>query len=160
MYLPGKKNGKANALTRRSGNFLQNGDERILFQSQTILKSQNFQILANIRQRNRVQPIEDFPVVADRLEKNDGDRNPVLKTGDLLDIAYQNEDDIIHKIMKFITNDDCQNKVFRNLRLSIADCEIRNQKLFFKDRLVVLDNDDLRLEIIKQAHNSLSTKNG
>lgn len=36
--------------------------------------------------------------------------------------------------MKFFTNNNCQNQFCRNFRISIADCEIKNQKLYYKNR--------------------------
>ncbi len=42
VYQPGKMNGKANALTRRSGDLPSDEDERILQQSCVILKPENF----------------------------------------------------------------------------------------------------------------------
>ena len=43
-YRPGKANGKPAALTRRSGDLPQEGDERLLNQSQTIIKTHNLRI--------------------------------------------------------------------------------------------------------------------
>ena len=43
-YRPGKANGKPDALTRRSGDLPREGDERLLHQSQTIIKTHNLRI--------------------------------------------------------------------------------------------------------------------
>ena len=47
-YRPGKANGKPDALTRRSGDLPREGDERLLHQSQTIIKTHNLRIDATI----------------------------------------------------------------------------------------------------------------
>jgi hypothetical protein len=47
-YRPGKAGAKPDALTRRSGDLPKEGDERLLHQSQTILKPQNLAINANL----------------------------------------------------------------------------------------------------------------
>lgn len=90
--------------------------------------------------------------------KNDENRNSIFKIDDFLNTTYQNKNDVMHEIMKFITNDDCQNKKIRNFCISMADCEIRNQKLFYRDRFFVFENADNKFEIIKSIHNLFSTK--
>ena len=47
VYRPGKASRKPNALTRRSGDLPKEGDEWLLYQSQTIIKPGNLSILAN-----------------------------------------------------------------------------------------------------------------
>jgi hypothetical protein len=46
-YRPGKAGGKPDALTRRSTDLPQEGDERLLNQAQTVLKRENLSLLAN-----------------------------------------------------------------------------------------------------------------
>ena len=59
-YRPGKLGGKPDALTRRSGDLPKEGDERLLHQSQTVLKPHNLMVLAlNISDNELVAPADD-----------------------------------------------------------------------------------------------------
>jgi hypothetical protein len=67
-YRPGKAGTRPDALTRRSGDLSKEGDERLLHQSQTILKSQNLAINANSILDDNEESDEDNPPEPDDLE--------------------------------------------------------------------------------------------
>lgn len=148
VYFPGRKNGTADALTKKIGR----GDEIFLSQSQIILKPQNLRILANTKRRNRNLSTNASPVTENEFQINNEDREDFSNIHNLLKTAYRNEDDITHTIIKPIFANKRQNKVFRNFRIFMADWEVRNQKLFYKKRLFVPEDKNLKFQIIKQAH--------
>lgn len=57
VYRPGKKGGKPDALTRRSGDLPKEGDERLQQQQQTILKSHNLQLNATEESQPTLQEL-------------------------------------------------------------------------------------------------------
>ena len=144
-------------MTRRSGDLPKKKNERVLSQAQIMLKPHNLQLLANRRRQGRDAP-ELTPELQPRIEENEDDETPNLD--DHSDTVYPNKTDVVHEIMKSIRNNERQNKVFRTLRISMNDCEIRNSRLYYRDRLFVPENKDSRFEIIKQAHISVSEKHG
>ena len=77
IYRPGKLGGKPDALTRQSGDLPKEGDERLLHQSQTVLKPHNLTMSAlNISNNELVAPVDQepagqVPVDDDALADND-----------------------------------------------------------------------------------------
>ena len=68
----GKLRGKPDALTRRSADLLKEGDERLLHQSQTVLKLHNLTVLAlNISNNELIIPADQEP--ANQEPANDDD---------------------------------------------------------------------------------------
>jgi transposase InsO family protein len=72
VYRPGKQGAKPDALTRRSEDLPKEGDERLLHQSQTVLKKENLELLPrtaqppttealNVITRSQSQPVEPPP---------------------------------------------------------------------------------------------------
>ena len=39
-------------------------------------------------------------------------------------------------------------------RISLSECEIRRNRLFYRDRIVIPNNDELKLKLLRHAHES------
>lgn len=53
-----------------------------------------------------------------------------------------------------------QHPIFRKLRLSMADCQFENKRLFYRKQIYISDHPGLCLHHIHQAHNSPSGGHG
>src|SRR6266480_3498169 len=78
-----------------------------------------------------------------------------LTLDDRIEEAYQNQNDLAHQILKTLRQDSRQDKIFKNTRISPADCSEINGKLYYRNKLFLPDNDDLLLHIFRHAHNSV-----
>ncbi|KAG0155742.1 hypothetical protein PDIDSM_2915 [Penicillium digitatum] len=161
-YRPGKQGAKPDALTR----------------SQTVLKKENLQINVTTRQRNGVttttppelpdlpeEPpataevpptitvppdIADPPITAAPetrvrfIENNLPEPPSTIK--DLLLEAY-NQDKVVQSILEALDKN-----ASRHPEITLADCERRGNYLYYRNRLYVPDNDELKAEILRLCH--------
>ncbi|KAG0155925.1 hypothetical protein PDIDSM_3098 [Penicillium digitatum] len=153
-YRPGKQGAKPDALTR----------------SQTVLKKENLQINVTTRQRNGVttttppelpdlpeEPpataevppiITDPPITAAPetrvrfIENNLPEPPSTIK--DLLE-AY-NQDKVVQSILEALDKN-----ASRHPEITLADCE-RKATTYYRNRLYVPDNDELKAEILRLCH--------
>ena len=101
-YQLGKLGGKPDALTWRSGDLPKEGDERLLHQSQTVLKPHNFTVSAlNISNNELIAPADQEP--ADQ-EPADDDQAPAdvgndIDIQNLVDEGYR-RDTLLRKVRK------------------------------------------------------------
>ena len=134
-YRPGKQGAKPDALTRRSEDLPKEGDERLLHQSQTILKRQNMDnlIIAN-RSGLTTQTVE----LPEDLE-------------DLFKKGYE-QDEVAESILTAIRED--RN---RHPKITLAECREHQGRLFYRDRLYVPDSDELKAELLRNYHEAPSS---
>ncbi|EKV18173.1 hypothetical protein PDIG_11210 [Penicillium digitatum PHI26] len=137
-YRPGKQGAKPDALTRRSEDIPKEGDERLAHQSQTVLKKENLQINVTTRQRNGVTTTTP-PELPDLPE-------PPSTIKDLLLEAY-NQDKVVQSILEALDKN-----ASRHPEITLADCERRGNYLYYRNRLYVPDNDELKAEILRLCH--------
>ncbi|KAG0160247.1 hypothetical protein PDIDSM_7774 [Penicillium digitatum] len=121
-YRPGKQGAKPDALTR----------------SQTVLKKENLQINVTTRQRNGVTTTTP-PELPDLPE-------PPSTIKDLLLEAY-NQDKVVQSILEALDKN-----ASRHPEITLADCERRGNYLYYRNRLYVPDNDELKAEILRLCH--------
>src|SRR5271169_1965960 len=125
VYRPGKAGGKPDALTRRSGDLPQEGDERLTHQSQTVLKSHNLELLADITPGNVQTHLEE-----------------------LFNKAYET-DLFPSEVFKMLKNGTRHCR-----RISLAECSKVGNCLYYRDHLYVPDYDELRLFLLQSHHAS------
>ncbi|KAG0159972.1 hypothetical protein PDIDSM_7499 [Penicillium digitatum] len=152
--------------------------ERLAHQSQTVLKKENLQINVTTRQRNGVttttppelpdlpeEPpataevpptitvppdIADPPITAAPetrvrfIENNLPEPPSTIK--DLLLEAY-NQDKVVQSILEALDKN-----ASRHPEITLADCERRGNYLYYRNRLYVPDNDELKAEILRLCH--------
>ncbi|KAG0158396.1 hypothetical protein PDIDSM_5910 [Penicillium digitatum] len=156
----------------RSEDIPKEGDERLAHQSQTVLKKENLQINVTTRQRNGVttttppelpdlpeEPpataevppiITDPPITAAPetrvrfIENNLPEPPSTIK--DLLLEAY-NQDKVVQSILEALDKN-----ASRHPEITLADCERRGNYLYYRNRLYVPDNDELKAEILRLCH--------
>ena len=181
VYRPGKAGGKPDALTRRSGDLPEEGDEtdeRNSFQHQTILKTHNLDDgVAESFNATVVgtspDPIVLAPAILDQEQDLDEDddtetdhEDPQLDLvtdqlnpdNDPMDVATQ---DLWNRALD---RDKFSPRVLEMLRngsryhsgIQLAECEDRNGILYFRNRQYVPKSDSLRLRILQLAHNSVA----
>jgi hypothetical protein len=140
-YRPVKAGAKPDALTRKSGDLPKEGDERLLHQSQTILKPQNLAINANLVLDDNKEP--DTEHDEDNAPEPDEPETPFEE---LWEAAY-NADPIPNEVLKTM-----RRGIRRAKHLSIAECSEENGKLVYQKRLYVPDYDPLKLRIMREAY--------
>jgi RNase H-like domain found in reverse transcriptase/Reverse transcriptase (RNA-dependent DNA polymerase)/Integrase zinc binding domain/Integrase core domain/Chromo (CHRromatin Organisation MOdifier) domain len=148
-YRPGKAGAKPDALTRRSGDLPQEGDDRLAHQSQVLLKSHNIdpaifsaaQVILRGAATSQPSsfhapppPCEDRPTPPPSLNTLFGDGYA----------ADPFPDHVIDLLRKGAT---------RSKRISLAQCSVGpNNRLYYDERLFVPKHDPLRLELIRRHH--------
>ena len=131
VYRPGKAGGKPDALTRRSGDLpLEEGDERLKFQQQVILKPRNLTLNATQNQKT--------PTAI----------GPTTTIEELFDQAYR-EDPLPRDVLQQLREGRTRSK-----QLSLAECKEENGHLIYRDRVYVPDYLPLKLQLIRDHHDT------
>ncbi|TKA54567.1 hypothetical protein B0A49_13613 [Cryomyces minteri] len=137
-YRPRKQGGKPDALTRRSGDLPQEeGDKRRQHQWQTVIKPHN---LDPVMQISENEVTEADGGLAEASEST---------LEELLDQAYA-ADPFPQKVVRML-NDNTQH----SREITLSECSVVHGRLHYRDRLYVPDHDELRLFLIRQAHDSV-----
>jgi len=145
QYRPGKLNARADALTRRSADCPSNdSDPRKAIQQQTMLKPHN--ISEDIRQDLQLAPANVTPEPGPLF----GPRPATI------------QEELQRRIIQTYTTDPLAQTVTEALRTGarrvkrfpLAECELRENLVFYRDRLWVPENDELRLMIFRDLHDS------
>ena len=183
-YRPGKAGGKPDALTRRSGDLPKEGDTqdpRHLYQHQTVLKSHVLDprildlqcrtvtldpIQLHLSPSQPSQPITLAPMDLDTEEPDVeiDDPEPQLDQDipapddDPADVPTQTlwdqaeaRDTFGPRILEALRNGDRYHS-----KIPLAECEERNNTLYFRDRKYVPNSNSLRLRVIQLAHDSVA----
>lgn len=143
IYRPGKQGAKPDALTRRSEDLPKEGDERLLHQSQTVLKKENLEpapdnspVTLNVTTRARDHSAESsvenpprIPAQTRRVrfadETNHDVPEPPQDIKNLLDNAYS-VDETVLSILEALDKD-----ATRHPQITLADCQRRGKYLFY-----------------------------
>ena len=115
IFQPGHANGKADALTRRSGDRPEEGDERKKMMEQTVLKSYNLGLLANF------MPLDG----ASFLSK--------------LFIKGYEADPFPNKVLKMLADN-----IQHSREISLASCKCDGNQLLYNNKLYVPNYPELR----------------
>ena len=142
-YRPGKQGGKPDALTRRSGDLPEEGDET--FRNRTmVLKSHNLDPeVAPAEQQKPQLESHELRLLA-HIALGDG-RDP-LRT--IFERAYQT-DKTPTSILHALERGDK-----RHAEVTLADCEDRGGILLYRNRFFVPRHDGLRLHLMQSHHDS------
>ncbi len=177
-YRPGKAGGKPDALTRRSGDLPKEGDKsdpRHQHQHQTVLKTHvldpkivdlqcrviyldpvQLHLSPASSQKSITLAPMDMELESDEPEPQldqappDLDEDPLdTPTQTLWDQAQEN-DRFAPQVLEML-----RTGVRHHNRIPLAECEERNQALYFRGKKYVPNSDRLRLRIIQLAHDSV-----
>ena len=135
-YRLGKHGGKPDALTRRSGDLPEEGDENFQNRS-SVLKPENLDPGMAPESQPQLSLLADNP-------PSDG-RDPLQ---DLFVRAYET-DKTPGRILQALRRGEK-----RHPEITLAECDDRGGLLYYRDRLYVPALDDLRLHIMKKFHES------
>jgi hypothetical protein len=153
VYRPGKQGVKPDSLTRRSEDIPQEGDERLLHQSQTVLKRNN---------------LNDFPT--EFLNHLDQDSVQLKTSGlslteNVTTIPQLSLPDWLRdSLKKAYELDPFPTEVLEALdkglpkhpQISLAECSQDSGLLFYRDRLYIPDLDELKVLLLREVHDNLS----
>lgn len=137
-FRPGKQGGKPDALTRRSGDLPKEGDERLLHQSQTVLKTENLDISA--------------ATLSSKLETLFAAANTLFPTLETLFVDAYKSDPFPSSILRML-----EDGVQISKDISLGDCSNLNNRLLYRDCHYVPDHDPLRLHLLQTHHDSPAT---
>ncbi|KAH0358938.1 hypothetical protein KCU65_g10168, partial [Aureobasidium melanogenum] len=154
VYRPGKQGVKPDSLTRRSEDMPKEGDERLLHQSQTVLKREN---------------LPDFP--PELIEQSDMSAPAQLRTT-ALDPATPPQptqslflpDWLKELLQKGYETDPLPSEVLEALdknlpkhpQISLAECSQESELLFYRQKLYIPDLDELKATLLQEAHDNPS----
>lgn len=136
-YRPGKQGGKPDALTRRSGDLPKEGDERLLHQSQTVLKKEN------------VDPKREeakSSLFTGSLTNEPAQGAPTFQ--ELFQEAYET-DPFPRKILQLLKTGASQSK-----EITLAECTNDKEQLKYRGRTYVPDLATLHLRILQDYHDA------
>jgi hypothetical protein len=125
-YRPGVQGQKPDALTRRSQDAPAQEEARS-YRNQTLLRPELFD-----------PPAEDLTVHV--LEITDRSIEQII-------IDEYPNDEFIQETLKLI-----QDGVRRSKKISLSECEARGDRLYYRNRLVVPDHDELKLKLLEHVH--------
>ncbi|TKA50332.1 hypothetical protein B0A49_13656, partial [Cryomyces minteri] len=164
QYRPGKQGTKPDALTRRSGDLPSlEEDVRWRYQKQVVLKPHNLDekvirasmepketLLANtIGQPRRLEPPSQGE---DSITEGEAERSGSLESdGSTLQELFQEGyaiDPFLSKVVQMLKDGTRHSK-----DISLSECAIVNDRLYYDGRLFVPDFDRLRLRLIQDCHN-------
>ncbi|KJZ68172.1 hypothetical protein HIM_12440 [Hirsutella minnesotensis 3608] len=149
--VPGKENGKPDALTRRSQDLPQNEDDpRIQYQRQSLFKPQNIdpdlsELFTNLCWEDEVVLC---PAILDDTEPEPIDHTITR----LLDKGYESDEwwmKIRDEMLK-------PHGMPHSKEVSLSECTIQENRLYFRERLYVPEGE-LRTLLIQLAHDSVES---
>jgi len=163
QYRPGKQGQKPDSLTRRSEDLPREGDERLRHQSQVVLKRENFVTDPQPATEKRVR----FQLPNDIQAPGDNGSN--LTSTDIQEATNLSRvriaaillpDAIQERFIYGYQHDQNLLSVLEAIRqgkskhpfLQLSQCEIRDEYLYYRDRLYVPDDDELRATIVRLCH--------
>jgi transposase InsO family protein len=169
VYRPGKQGAKPDALTRRSEDLPKEGDERLLHQSQVVLKRENLDpevktaILPTAILPVAVPPASlptapPFKIVFSPMSLSQRTQQKRVRFADAtspeppiaikeLFIAACQNDSLLQSILTALDNSEP-----RHPEITLADCSRSGEFLLFRGRLYVPDNDQLKAELLRLCH--------
>ena len=130
VYRPGKAGGKPDALTRRSGDLPKEGDQRLAELQRAVLKPQNLP-------EQPLHLMADTPPVPGRITLTQ-----LFKDG------YE-ADPFPRQVIKMLADGTRQCK-----QISLADCTVASDRLFYKECAYVPEFDPLRLRLLQTHHDA------
>ncbi|CAJ2499831.1 Uu.00g026840.m01.CDS01 [Anthostomella pinea] len=133
VYRSGKQSVKPDALSRRPGDSPMKFDttnSRVAARQQTILPASR--ISPGMDQQD-----EEYLCVLDTSEDLD----------DLIDIAYSTDPMTKKVVRALLIQRSWPKTVKRFIQVPFGDCELRDGRVFYRNKLFILENDHLRLQI-------------
>lgn len=151
QYRPGKQGTKPDSLTRRTAD-LPDGvdDERMQHQQQVVLKPAN--LGEGVLRASRLQACM---LLASRLDEASPDSVTPIDT-----LTYDG-DDFALAVIKALRDDERTipskfRERARSLGVSLADCAFKDDRLYYREKLWVPQQDELILAITQEHHDSPS----
>ena len=154
QYRPGRLNSRADALTRRSDDFPENDeDPRHARHRQLVLKPQNLspELAQHMSLRPTiVTPVPELPGAAPASSEapTADELTDQEELQDLIATAYA-DDPLAQEVVQALRSGARRVKHF-----PLAECVLRDDLVYYRDRLFVPDSDPLRLKIFKLCHDS------
>jgi len=154
VYRPGELNTRVDALTRRSEDLLLNErDNRREHQWQTVLKSKNLeiQVLINVLDDSDSEALESSDsksesVISEQFEPSE--KMSMNELEEQLFAVYFN-DEWVQIVVTALRDDQRKLKEF-----SLAKCTLRSDRVYYRDRLLISEDEKLRLRLLQLSHDT------
>jgi hypothetical protein len=135
VYRPGVQGGKPDALTRRASdipNTKDTSDERISQRMQTVLKEHNLSPGMSLYALDSELPLDS-----------------------LITQVYESNADAQEMVEAIRSDQKHWPKHLKNkLKFSLAECKLIGNRIYFRDRLFIPDDEELKLQILLNIHSS------
>lgn len=162
-YRPGVQSTKPDSLTRRSQDLPDNeNDPRLLHQQQIVLKSHNIEpgmvravSLSTSLVQTEDDEMDDQSLLPPEAQTQDEENDPAIDLKALIDRAYRADDDI-QEVMRLSLAGERRipaRLIAKGLKLSMADLEVRDNRLYAYGKLYVPEDQELRDTLIRLHHN-------
>jgi hypothetical protein len=160
IYRPGKAGGKPDALTGRSGDLPQGGDERLIEQQKAVLKPQNLpdnppHLSANGQSEQQEAAPKPQQVPLDTPQTTDLRLLTEAPTSDV-------QSSLLHNIEKATRSDPFAQRIISLLHdgklhskeISLSECDVHDGRLYYQQRLYIPNDDNLRLRLLQGHHDA------
>jgi hypothetical protein len=127
-YRPGTQGQKPDALTRRTQDAQAQEDGRA-GRNQTLLRPELF------RPREPDQAVHVLTETPRTVHE-------------IINAEYEN-DSFIQEVIQLL-----RSGIRRSKKISLSDCEFRENRLYYRSRLVIPDNDELKVKLLRHVHDS------
>jgi hypothetical protein len=160
IYRPGKAGGKLDALTRRSGDLPQGGDERLIEQQKAVLKPQNLPNNLPHLSANSLIEQQEAVLKPQHLLPN------TPRTADLHLLAEaptpDRQSSLLHSIEKATGSDPFAQRIISLLHdsqlhskeISLSECGVHDGRLYYQQRLYIPNDNNLRLRLLQRHHDA------
>jgi hypothetical protein len=160
VYRPGKAGGKPDALTRRSGDLPQGGDERLTEQQKAVLKPQNLPDNPPHLSANGLSEQQEAAPKPQHVPPN------TPRTTDLHLLAEAPTSDgqssLLHNIEKATRSDPFAQRIISLLHdgklhskeISLSECDVRDGRLYYQQQLYIPNDDNLQLQLLQSHHDA------
>ncbi|KAH0604570.1 uncharacterized protein H6S33_006947 [Morchella sextelata] len=161
-YRPGTKNGKPDALTRRSGDLPKEGDERLTQQHQVILKPKNLR-LATVHQQDYSPETTKRFLILWRFRRCFSE---IVQFPDVLEVPRPAKVSPARhdELQAALANDPLSKQLMKDIItrkkhsrfLPIGECAIKDGLLYYQGLLYIPDDAAIKLEILRTNHDAPS----
>lgn len=150
-YLPGKENTQADALSRRGQDMPTDAtDKRVQHRTGVLIKPEVVRSIETgtvvLQNATCMKKIQAAPIAVDMM---DG-----LTT---LWAQARREDPSYEELVEVVRKGERKFPVTLGVKVSISECEVRDNELFFRGRRWVPDSEPLRTKVIQETHDSIMT---
>jgi len=154
VYRSSELNTQVDALMRRSKDlFLNERDNHQEHQWQIVLKSKNLkiQVLINVLDDNDFEALKSSDLKSESMISEQSESSEKMSMNELEEqlFAVYFNDEWVQIVITALRDDQRKLKEF-----SLAKCMLQSDQVYYKDRLLILEDEKLRLRLLQLSHDT------